>query len=254
MTSSTPQPSLPAGTEVFADADAIAEAAADRIVATLAARPPHARLALCLAGGSTPKRLYARLATAAYRDRVAWSRTHWFWGDERMVPPTSGDSNARMAREALLDQVPVPAANLHPIPTDGTPEACAAAYEATLRAFHDQAAPGADRHPLFDVVLLGLGADGHTASLFPGQAGLQERERWVVAVPQAAQPPHVPRVTLTLPALASCRLMLFLVDGESKRAPLARIAAGEPLPAARAGTAGERRWLVDRAAVPPAAD
>jgi 6-phosphogluconolactonase len=154
-----------------------------------------------------------------------------------------------MARRAFLDRF-APSANIHPIPTDvANLDEAAARYERELKAFN-----GVDRldpnWPLFDLVLMGVGPDGHTASLFPDYPALQETEHWVVGVPQAHVEPFVPRVTLTLPTLASCREMLFEVSGAGKRAILARVLAGEPLPANRARSNGETIWLVDSAALP----
>ena len=138
--------------------------------------------AVALSGGSTPRRLYEHLAGPPYRDAFPWSRTHWFWGDERFVPHGDAQSNYRMVREALLSRAPIPAINIHPIPTEGvSPEAAAVTYERELKSFYGAKRLDAAR-PLFDVTLLGLGPDGHTASLFPGTAVLAERDRWVAAV------------------------------------------------------------------------
>ena len=231
------------------DAGALARVAADRILARLAGA--DGTLAVCLAGGSTPERLFQTLTTAPWRDAVPWSRIHWFWGDERFVPESDPRSNAGVARRLLLDRVPVPADHIFPIPTNAANETEAGRlYEKELRRFY-----GAEQlrigRPLFDIVLLGLGSDGHTASLFPGHPQVDETERWVVGVPKAGLDPFVPRVTLTLPALASTREMLFLVSGAGKREILARVLAGEDLPAAHAYADGELVWLVDRAAAPP---
>ncbi len=153
-----------------------------------------------------------------------------------------------MARGIFLDRF-APASHIHPIPTDKNPDESAERYQRELKSFY-----GADRlnpeRPLFDVVLMGVGPDGHTASIFPDYPALAETERWVVGVPQAHVAPLVPRVTLTLPALASCREMLFEVSGSDKRAILTRVLDGENLPAARARSIGETIWLVDRAALP----
>jgi 6-phosphogluconolactonase len=203
------------------------------------------RFAVCLAGGSTPRRVYELLASAE-RAAFPWDRTHWFFGDERFVPHHHPDSNYRMARETLFDAAPVPAANVHPMPTAGLPAEAAQRYETELQAFYG--APILDpQRPLFDVVLLGLGEDGHTASLFPGTAALQERQRWVVDV---LNPKAEPRLTLTYPALESTRALAFLVAGASKRAILARVFAGEDLPAARLRGRVAPDWFVDRAAAP----
>lgn len=229
--------------EVATDADAVAARAAELLATELAAS--HGPVAVCLSGGSTPRRLYLLLATQPWRGRIPWERTHWFWGDERCVPPDHPDSNQGMVRRAMLDSVNAPAANVHPVRTQGlTPDAAAMAYEAELRRHYGGAALEAGR-PLFSVNLLGLGEDGHTASLFPGTPALQERQRWAVAV-IGARPE--PRISLTYPALNSARLTLMLVTGGGKRAVLAQLAAGADLPAAHIRPAGSMVWLLDRAA------
>ncbi len=229
-----------------ADAAALAEVAAVRLLARMAANP--GRIAICLTGGSSPKRLYELLATEDYRGKIPWERVHWFIGDERFVPDSDERNNMAMARRAFLDSC-APSANIHPIPTDAAnPDEAATRYEHELQAFN-----GVDRldpaWPLFDLVLMGVGPDGHTASLFPDYPALEETERWVVGVPQAHVEPFVSRVTLTLPALASCREMLFEVSGAGKRSILTRVLAGEPLPANRARSNSETVWLVDKAAL-----
>jgi 6-phosphogluconolactonase len=233
-----------------ADPTALATTAAENLLAWLAAN--SGRVAICLTGGSSPKRLYQLLATDAYRSRIPWERVHWFIGDERFVPASDPLNNMGMARTVFLDRC-APAANIHPIPT-GTaapadPDRAAALYQQELQAFY-----GADKldqsRPLFDLMLLGAGPDGHTASLFPGDPALDETARWVVGVPKANVAPFVPRVTLTLPTLASCRQLLFEVSGHDKRAILTRLFAGENLPANRARSTGETVWLVDQAAIP----
>jgi 6-phosphogluconolactonase len=222
---------------VLADPAAVAEAAAQWLVERVGAGG-----AVCLSGGSTPRLLYERLALPPYRDRLPWPRLHWFWGDERFVAPDDPRSNYRMARLALFDHVPAPPANLHPIPTAGSIEDAAAAYERSLRDF----AASRGGAPLFDASLLGLGPDGHTASLFPGTAALEEGKRWVRAVPDGL---GEPRITLTFPALARSAEIAFLVDGAGKRDILARVRGGADLPAARVRAAGRTRWFVDRAAL-----
>jgi 6-phosphogluconolactonase len=229
------------------DANALAKAAADRIMARIAANAD--RVAFCLTGGSNPKQLYQLLATEAYRSRIPWDRVHWFIGDERFVPADDPLNNMGVARWIFLDRY-APASNIHPIPTDtANPQEAARRYESELKSFY-----GADRldstRPLFDVVLMGVGPDGHTASLFPDDPALEETERWVVGVPRAKVEPFVPRVTLTLPALGSCREMLFEVSGADKRSILTRVLDGENLPANHAHSIGETVWLADRAALP----
>lgn len=233
-----------------ADPAALAEAAAERVLARITAN--NGRVAICLTGGSSPKQLYQLLATDAWRSKIPWDRVHWFIGDERFVPAGDPLNNMGMARAAFLDQC-APAANIHPIQTatadPADPDRSAALYEAELKSFYG--ADALDRaRPLFDLVLMGVGPDGHTASLFPGYPAVEETTRWVVGVPRANVEPFVPRVSLTLPTLASCREMLFEVAGAGKRAILARVLAGENLPSGRAGSIGETVWLVDRASLP----
>jgi 6-phosphogluconolactonase len=229
------------------DVTALAATAAERLLARIAAN--DGRIAICLTGGSSPKRLYALLGREPYRSRLPWPRVHWFIGDERFVPPGDALHNMTMARQTFLDDC-APAANIHPIPTDAaSTDDAARAYEHELKSFY-----GAERldpaKPLFDLVLLGVGPDGHVASLFPNYPALDERERWVVGVATAPVAPEVPRVTLTFPPLGSCREMLFEVAGPEKRAILTRVFAGENLPANRAYAAGETVWLVDNSALP----
>ena len=230
-----------------ADPAALATTAADRLITRIEAN--SGRIAICLAGGSSPKRLYQLLATPAYRHRIPWDRVHWFIGDERFVPANDPLNNMAMARKVFLDEC-APHSNIHPIAIDAaSPDESARRYQDELKYFH-----GADRlnsaKPLFDLVLLGVGPDGHTASLFPGDPAVDELERWVVGVAKAHVEPFVPRVTLTLPALASCREMLFEVAGAEKRAILTRVLGGENLPANRAQSIHETIWLLDQAALP----
>ena len=237
---------------VAADPEALARAAAERMLARL--HRSNGRLAVCLTGGSAPQRLYELLAAGPYRNAISWEHIYWFWGDDRFVPHNDPRSNFGMARRLLLDRVPAPSGNICPIPTGvENVEEAARLYEAELHRFYGaaQLLPG---RPLFDVVLMGLGPDGHTASLFPGHAELDEKARWVVGVPQAGHEPFVPRVTLTFPTLASTREMLFLVSGPSKREIVSQVLAGADLPAARAYSEGELLWLVDREAAPEHGD
>jgi 6-phosphogluconolactonase len=233
--------------EVLADAEALAQRAAEWLTGLALAAPE--RFAIALSGGSTPKRLYEILAAPPYIERFPWPRLQLFWGDERCVPHDHPDSNFNMTRTALLARVPLSAENIHPVPTEGlTPEAAAGAYARELRDFY-----GADRleaaRPLFDVTLLGLGPNGHIASLFPGSRALDERASWVTAVTDSAK--YGPRISLTYPAIESSRHVAFLIAGEAKREIFARLAAGdEALPAAHLQAQGETRWFVDAAAAP----
>ena len=231
------------------DPVALANMAAQRLLARIEAS--DGRIAICLTGGSSPQKLYQLLATEAWRSKLPWPRVHWFIGDERFVRAKDPLNNMGMARRVFLDRC-APAANVHPIPTDNsvTPEEAAQRYEEELKSFCGAKALDPSR-PLFDLVLMGVGPDGHTASLFPGYPAVSETRRWVVGVPNAHVEPFVPRVTLTLAALGSCREMLFELAGSEKRAILTRVLAGENLPANRAhSTAGETIWLVDEAALP----
>jgi 6-phosphogluconolactonase len=238
-----------AGDRTFEDAEALARNVAEWLCARALAS--HGKFAVCCSGGSTPKRLYEMLAEPAPAARFPWQRVHWFWGDERFVPHDHPDSNYRMVRDALFAHVAVPDGNIHPIPTENlSPEQAAAAYEETLKTYY-----GADTlvptRPLFDVMLLGIGEDGHTASLFPGHPALEEQHRWVVAVIGAKSEA---RITLTYPALDSSRDAVFLVTGAGKRDVVARARSGDrALPAGRIRPVGRLHWFADRAAVPAGA-
>jgi 6-phosphogluconolactonase len=198
-----------------------------------------------LSGGSTPKALYGLLASDAFVGRFPWERVHWYWGDERFVPYDHPESNYRMTREAMLSKAPVPPANVHPVPPDGTPDDAALRYERTLQAAYGAAALDPSR-PLFDITLLGMGPDGHTASLLPGEPVLEERKHWVAAVSHGR--PEV-RITMTYPAIDSSRHVAFLVAGKEK-APMVHVirAGGSRVPAARVKPVGELIWFLDRAA------
>ena len=227
---------------VFADTQVLAEVAADLIV-DQAQRAINERgwFHWVLSGGSTPEPIYRLLTQPPYRSQIDWSRVHVFWGDERCVPPDHAQSNYRMARETLLSHVSIPDPQIHRILGELPPDDAAAAYRATLRTVL-----GPDLR--FDLILLGMGADGHTASLFPGSAALDVDDEATVAAYAPDQ--EIPwRVTLTFPVLNRARAVFFLVTGKDKAATLARIQAGESLPAGRVGSGeGEVRWLVDRTA------
>ncbi len=201
-------------------------------------------LSVLLAGGATPRPVYELFAAPPFADTLPWPRIHWFFGDERFVPRDNADSNFRMVREALFARAPVPPANIHAIPTEGlTPAAAADSYDRELRRFGNMRGGG----PLFDASLLGIGADGHTASLFPGDAALDETVRWAVAVESA----RGTRISLTRPALEMSRALAFLAAGKDKHAILARIFTGvTDLPVARISPEGELRFILDRDAAP----
>ncbi|SDR32101.1 6-phosphogluconolactonase [Rhizobiales bacterium GAS191] len=229
---------------VYHDANALAEAAAKFLCDCASAKA--GAFVVALSGGSTPKLAYETLGVEPLVARFPWARAQFVFGDERFVPPDHKDSNARMADEAMLAHVPVPLAHVHRVPTlDLGPDDAAQAYERALKALYgaDRLEPG---KPLLDVCLLGLGEDGHTASLIPGEPVLEEREHWVAAVGHGR--PEV-RITLTYPALESSAATVFLVQGEGKRAILDRILSGDDtLPAGKLRPQGDLFWLVDKAA------
>jgi 6-phosphogluconolactonase len=230
-------------TIVLQDGNAMAHHVAEWLLEQALSKNSVFRLGL--SGGSTPETLYTLLASDRFRDRFPWYRTHVFVGDERFVPHDHPDSNYRMAREALLNHVPISARHVHSWQTTGDPDQAALHYADTLERFYGAATLDPTR-PLFDVQLLGLGEDGHTASLFPGQGVLQERNAWTAAV-VGAKPE--PRLTLTYPALDSSRVAAFLVSGKGKQDILARVMAGdEALPAAQVRPVGKRVIFTDRAA------
>lgn len=236
--------------QVFADPAAVARAAAEEFTrrAAVAVRA-RGRFTVALAGGSTPKALYGLLATEpAFRDRVPWGQTHLFYGDERHVGPHDKDSNYRMSREAMLDRLcpdPLPAGNVHRVPAENPDAGAAAAeYAATLEGFFGGL-------PRFDLVLLGMGPDGHTASLFPGTTGLREMDRLVVAAWVDKLSTY--RITFSPPLLRAAAAVLFLVGGADKAPALRAVLEGPPESdryPSQGITAhdGETIWLLDRAA------
>jgi 6-phosphogluconolactonase len=184
------------------------------------------RFTVALSGGSTPRALYALLASDQFRSQVPWPQGHFFWGDERCVPPDHFESNYRMAREALLDAVPIPTQNIHRMPGEYVDHTRAATeYEQTLKTFFEVPAGKA---PRFDLILLGMGDDGHTASLFPGTAALTERERWVTDNYVEKLATH--RLTLTVPVINHAANVVFLISGESKASVLRKVLEGEYQP------------------------
>lgn len=206
------------------------------------------RFTIALSGGSTPKSLYSLIAANA-SGSLPWAKIYFFFGDERHVPPTDAESNYRMAQETILSKIPVPVANVFPIPAEN-PDACAAAeaYEQTLQKFFSLK-PG--EFPRFDLILLGMGPDGHTASLFPETAALKENSRLVVA--NWVEKLHTHRITLTLPVLNAARTLLFLVSGGDKASVLHEVLEGSAPPDKYPSklvrpSEGRLIWLVDRAA------
>lgn len=228
--------------QVVEDPAQLAPTAAGWITQTLQTRLQEVdRFSLVLSGGSTPQALYRQLANFPYAAEINWTHLHVFWGDERCVPPDHPQSNYRMACQALLDHVPVPPEHIHRMRGELPPEEAARAYAQVLDQFFGE------RQPQFDLVLLGMGADGHTASLFPHSAALQETQRWVVANYAPSQASW--RITLTIPALNAAREVAFLVSGSDKASTLQRVLDGpyqpEELPAQFIQPAV---WLVDAAA------
>jgi 6-phosphogluconolactonase len=204
------------------------------------------RVAICLSGGNTPRPVYAMLAGDDYRDRMPWARIHWFFGDERCVPQDSERSNFRMVDEVLFSRAPIPPQNIHAVPTAPPPAQAARLYAEDLQTFYGASELAPDR-VLFDLMLLGLGDDGHTASLFPGHPALEEMRKWVLPVVTASGPEA--RITLTLPVLESSRATLFLVAGGAKRRALRQLRAGDAtIPAARLHPPGAVHVLADAAA------
>jgi 6-phosphogluconolactonase len=238
--------------EILPDPAALARRVAEWM--TAAALAAKGLFRVSLSGGSTPKALYALLASDEFRGRFPWHRVSWYWGDERFVPHDHPQSNYRMTREAMLAKAPIPPENIHPVPTDGSPEAAASRYERTLQSAYGAAVLD-PAQPLFEITLLGLGADGHTASLLPGDPVLDERKRWVAAVSHGR--PEI-RITMTYPVIESSRRVAFLVAGREKAAILRAIrAGGSNVPAARVRPVGELFWFVDQAAAdgaPPRAE
>lgn len=231
--------------EVFPSPAALAYGAAELIATTLhAAQLADGIASFALSGGTTPTSVYSLLATPQYRQRLDWSRVHIFWGDERCVPPTSVDSNFRMAQQTLLHAGIVPRQHIHRIHGEFAPGEAAEAYEREIRSVFGVASPAI---PLFTLILLGLGEDGHTASLFPGSALLAETQR--LAAEAYVEQQHMWRVSMTFPLLNHARAILFLVSGTTKASAL-RQAVGEEgsdVPARRiVPAAGTMHWYVDR--------
>jgi 6-phosphogluconolactonase len=232
--------------DVYPDLESLSRAAAALLVrqANLAVAA-RGRFSVALAGGATPRRTYELLAAPPWVDQAPWDRVHVFWGDERCVPLNDPRSNARLAKEAWLDRVPIPADQIHPMNCEADPATAARQYEAELREFF------AGHPPILDLVLLGLGHDGHTASLFPGTAVLAEAEGWAAAVLVAGQDFH--RVTLTAPLINQAAVVVFLVAGGAKAGVLREVLQGPRDPARLPAQLiqpnhGELLWLTDLAA------
>ena len=210
--------------DVYDDAGQLAQGVANRVLTIVAeAIDERGSCSIALAGGSTPKRLYELLATDEFREGIDWSRVHLFLGDERYVPLEHPDSNFQMAKEALIDQVSIPDSNVNPVPTELEATAAAAQYEDVIRTMIPA---GDDRIPVIDLVLLGIGDDGHTASLFPGTDALRVKDRLVVAndVPQQS----ATRITFTIPLIQAARETILLATGAGKADAVAKAIEGAP--------------------------
>lgn len=255
---------------VFPDSKALTRAVADESLAVIdASVRARGRASVCLSGGRTPKSLN-QLWAAEYATKMPWNQIHFFWGDERYVPPDDPASNFRMVRESLLDRVPIPAANVHPMRTNfERPDDAAKDYERELKEFFAAGGPQPSEKldPRFDLIFLGLGPEGHTASLFPGSPALAEKQRWVVSANVPAEPPT--RLTLTYPVLNRGANVFFLVEGAEKRQIIQLLrdypnndsndypkdesnndqeADKSPYPALRVQPAGRLIWFMDSAA------
>ena len=230
--------------QIYPDASSLAIAAAERIVGLAdEAIKHHAGFSIALSGGSTPKTLYELLATPIYSERVDWSNVHVFWGDERCVPPDDIESCYRMARETLLDHVPISPANIRRIQGEIPPEEAATKYERLLHHFFG------NQSPRFDLILLGMGDDGHTASLFPGTKALSEEKRWVIE--NYVEAKQMWRITLTKTAINAAANLIFLVSGAGKAERLRQVLEGnyerDKLPSQLIRPEnGSLLWLVDQ--------
>ncbi len=237
--------------DVFSSAELLIDAAAAFVVeCATRAQQATGRFVIALSGGSTPRGLFTRLATSPYIDQIDWSRVFVCWGDERCVPPTDAQSNYRMACETLLDHIAIPTSNVLRMRGEFEPDAAANEYEAALRTLFATAdgAPRIAADQRFDLVLLGLGVDGHTASLFPNGASVAEQTRWVTA--EYGTSVQMWRLTLTPPLLNAASDLLFLVTGEDKADTVRRVLSGAITPALLPAQviqpiAGNVRWMLD---------
>lgn len=238
--------------DVYPDSQSVIRAAANRFVsAAEAAITTRGRFIVALSGGNTPRALYKLLSSDEFLALVEWTKVYVFWGDERVVPPDHRASNYHMAREALLDYAPMPMSNIYRIPGELDPVQAADLYEFKMRDFFEGRSESAESRARFDLVLLGMGEDGHTASLFPHTPALEVHDRWVVS--QYVEKLKAWRVTLTPEALNGAANILFIVTGEKKAPALQRVLQGEPEPHEYPAQLiqprdGNLMWLVDSAA------
>jgi 6-phosphogluconolactonase len=231
--------------DVFLSKEDLAKGAAEWIISMIAISiSQHGNAAVALSGGTTPRSVYALMARDEFRNRLQWERVHLFWGDERCVPPYSSESNYRMIRDSLLTHLAIPKENIHRIPAELEPAAAARQYEQEIKQLFSLKD---GEWPEFDLVLLGLGEDGHTASLFPGTPALEEKSRVVTEVFVEKLQAH--RVTMTLPVINNASNVLFLVSGKDKAPILSEILEGDKgiSPADRVNPkSGNLYWLADR--------
>ncbi|MFT8586627.1 6-phosphogluconolactonase [Acetobacter papayae] len=246
--------------KVFPDSTELVHTLAEHLLTlalgTLAKEGADRPFRIALSGGTSPQALYKLMASPAYASRFPWAQTQFFVVDDRFVPYSHEDSNGGMLQRLLFERVPLPKGNVFLMPDSGEPAEAARSYEATLRQVtgltHLPAAGDATARPLLDVSLMGMGSDGHTASLFPGQDVLTNHTDWVsYCTPTTA--PHT-RLTLTYPAIAASRHVIFLVTGEDKQTMMARVRAQDlSLPTTAIAALRDVTWFMDQAALPPAA-
>lgn len=236
---------------VFPDLDELTDAAAQHFLSVgQAAILQKGRFSVVLSGGNTPRLLYRRMTSPRFQDAMDWNDVHFFWGDERCVPPEHAESNYRMVRETLLDHLPIPGSNIHRVMTELPPQEAARHYENELKIFFGQDLE--DPPPKFDLVLLGMGSDGHTASLFPNTAAIHEKQHWVVA--HYIEAISAWRVTLTPVILNAAHDVLFLIAGEEKAKVLCEVIKGADQPDILPAQviqpkAGNLHWFVDEPAI-----
>jgi 6-phosphogluconolactonase len=246
-----------AGLQTYANEEQLAIAAAEHFVAQAGESLERSgRFSVALSGGSTPRAAFELLAQSPYVEQVRWEQVHVFWCDERCVPPDHPDSNYGMARAALLNRVPLPGDYIYRMRGEIDPQQAAAEYDALIREFFEVGDPAETKTPLFDLVWMGMGSDGHTASLFPGDPAVEITDRWAAAVSHPFPPePVVDRITLTIPAFRRVHQMTFVISGADKSDPLRRILQPKPgidppdLPAARVWPESDNvLWLADNPA------
>lgn len=236
--------------EILKDSDAVALRAADLLaLAAQEASAARGRFAIALSGGETPRAMYRLLARQQFSQKIPWRRVQVYWGDERCVPPDDAESNYAKARDAFIKHVPIAETNVHRMRGEDAPEDAAKAYDAVLRTLAAQERPRSEV-PVLDLVLLGLGTDGHTASLFPHSDALGEEERFCVAT---QKPDGTSRLTITAPVINAARRVWFVVTGAKKAGMVAEVIEGLRVPMAvpAQGVApvhGTLTWLLDEAA------